>query len=925
MLPPEAVLLGLMSSPPSRMQRARPPHNIGDAPSATPAPAGAAENGWAEEGEEAGEQGPSDYYVNYWLAGGEGETEPPAEERHNSRDEDLGWSETEFNEYRTLFAGLGAPAHNDSDDDGARSDAPVDADSSPVRQRTAEASPTKRRTPRRTTANGHVAPGSASGSLASPRQAGRAEHAQAQVIDVSASCANSSSSPPESPSPVRSDHASAGAFTSEAHSCLMQMRQKSYEVLGLPAPPTTGACLGAAQHITSSATAAEVPCCVAASPGSGQGQGGGLPPLREMTHALTEGLASLQGGGSSSGRQITVATGSPRRKAMGGGGCVSMSNAATSPRVSSSSSGGGGGGAATSQMIVSAPASSAPTPINVPSDSSLPVAYRVSMSSATSPTNEDLASRAAHATNSNAFPCQKPHSAPLETSSQPINPYHTQAQEPIPIGYPGVGGGGQPPVPPGWSQARERPTAACPSSAYVVPSGSEQPSDSPTRARRHPGSTASPAFSRPEGGDAAGGSCGGNSGVPAHLLQQAAQAGAGRQRIAAPRAGGIHPARPSNASDDENRPQQHDKPQYLPLLHSTSSAATLHSPAAARASHDEPLQGNRFQPKANDEQQQPPQRPQPSAAAQPAAEHVCRHGPSHGLVGALGQGPGCVGRSGGPGGCHNSLSAPSVNQSGERVNQMASLSTTAARKSGVHPHPLNKYEVRQPAAVIAAANATNAAAAHCMPIGVSCGPASGGAVSSRAGGCDAADPAASTRLKGPARLPSGNPFGSTGGSRPGSGRAAAVAAAPVRPDPPAVEPRRNVPRVQRATEMPQARTGSREGVANGGGGAGGEGGAALAAKNRQAKMMEAALEKGARRAAAAAASSMRAQRMLAAQNSGQMQDAPVSIYEEIGANMPILNPNGRAAAAVASSSARAAVPSGRPVAAASGRRPRYQY
>ena len=60
MLPPEAVLLGLMSSPPSRMQRARPPHNIGDAPSATPAPAGAAENGWAEEGEEAGEQGPSD-------------------------------------------------------------------------------------------------------------------------------------------------------------------------------------------------------------------------------------------------------------------------------------------------------------------------------------------------------------------------------------------------------------------------------------------------------------------------------------------------------------------------------------------------------------------------------------------------------------------------------------------------------------------------------------------------------------------------------------------------------------------------------------------------------------------------------------------------------------------------------------------------
>ena len=47
-----SVLLGLMSSPPSRMQRARPPHNIGDAPSATPAPAGAAENGWAEEGEE---------------------------------------------------------------------------------------------------------------------------------------------------------------------------------------------------------------------------------------------------------------------------------------------------------------------------------------------------------------------------------------------------------------------------------------------------------------------------------------------------------------------------------------------------------------------------------------------------------------------------------------------------------------------------------------------------------------------------------------------------------------------------------------------------------------------------------------------------------------------------------------------------------
>ena len=30
----------------------------------------------------------------------------------------------------------------------------------------------------------------------------------------------------------------------------------------------------------------------------------------------------------------------------------------------------------------------------------------------------------------------------------------------------------------------------------------------------------------------------------------------------------------------------------------------------------------------------------------------------------------CAG-SGGPGGCHNSLSAPSVNQSGERVNQMS--------------------------------------------------------------------------------------------------------------------------------------------------------------------------------------------------------------------------------------------------------------
>ena len=178
---------------------------------------------------------------------------------------------------------------------------------------------------------------------------------------MSASCANSSSSPPESPSPVRSDHASAGAFTSEAHSCLMQMRQKSYEVLGLPAPPTTGACLGAAQHITSSATAAEVPCCVAASPGSGQGQGGGLPPLREMTHALAEGLASLQGGGSSSGRQIT---GRYRlSKAKGDGWrrlCEHVERGDLSPRVSSSSSGGGGGGAATSQMIVSAPASSAP-------------------------------------------------------------------------------------------------------------------------------------------------------------------------------------------------------------------------------------------------------------------------------------------------------------------------------------------------------------------------------------------------------------------------------------------------------------------------------------------------------------------------------------------------------------------------------------